>query len=120
MAEVADDILVMYAGRGVEKGSAKEVLSQPSHPYTYGLLQSVPSASEDVEELKAIRGAPPSLLNLPPGCSFHPRCDFKEQVGADCWTVLPEWRATPGMANRQIRCHLKDPVASLQEDEGKR
>ena len=77
VAETADDILVMYAGRGVEKGSAKEVLAQPSHPYTYGLLQSLPSHSEDLEELKAIKGTPPSLLNLPSGCSFHPRCEFK-------------------------------------------
>ncbi|MBB2987855.1 ABC transporter ATP-binding protein [Terracoccus luteus] len=121
VAETADDIVVMYAGRGVEKGYAKEVLAQPSHPYTYGLLQSLPSHSEDLDELKAIQGAPPSLLNLPPGCSFHPRCDFKTQVDGDaCWTVLPEWRPTPGMANRQIRCHLEDPVATLQADEGAR
>lgn len=121
VAETADDIVVMYAGRGVEKGYAKEVLAQPSHPYTYGLLQSLPSHSEDLDELKAIQGAPPSLLNLPPGCSFHPRCNFKSQVEGDaCWTVLPEWRPTPGMANRQIRCHLEDPVATLQADEGAR
>ena len=121
VAETADDILVMYAGRGVEKGSAKEVLAQPSHPYTYGLLQSLPSHSEDLEELRAIKGTPPSLLNLPSGCSFHPRCEFKTQVDGDaCWTVLPEWRPTPGLTNREIRCHLADPVATLQHDEGVR
>jgi peptide/nickel transport system ATP-binding protein len=121
VAETADDILVMYAGRGVEKGDAKEVLAQPSMPYTYGLLQSLPSHSEDLEELKAIKGTPPSLLNLPSGCSFHPRCEFKDQVPGDaCWTELPEWRPTPGLANRQIRCHLPDPVKTLQEDEGVR
>jgi peptide/nickel transport system ATP-binding protein len=112
---------VMYAGRGVEKGDAKEVLAQPSMPYTYGLLQSLPSHSEDLAELKAIQGSPPSLLNLPPGCSFHPRCEFKDQVPGDaCWTQLPEWRPTPGLANRQLRCHLPDPVRTLQEDEGVR
>ncbi|MGO4598645.1 ABC transporter ATP-binding protein [Terrabacter sp. 2RAF25] len=121
VAETADDILVMYAGRGVEKGSAKEVLAQPSHPYTYGLLQSLPSHSEDLEELKAIKGTPPSLLNLPTGCSFNPRCAFKVQVEGDaCTTVLPEWRPTPGLSNREIRCHLADPVATLQHDEGVR
>jgi peptide/nickel transport system ATP-binding protein len=121
VAETADDILVMYAGRGVEKGSAKEVLAQPSMPYTYGLLQSLPSHSEDLDELKAIPGTPPSLLNLPQGCSFHPRCAFKDQVEGDaCWTVLPEWRHTPGLTNREIRCHLADPVATLQNDEGVR
>ena len=121
VAETADDILVMYAGRGVERGYAKEVLAQPSMPYTYGLLQSLPSHSEDLDELRAIKGAPPSLLNLPPGCSFHPRCTFKDQVEGDaCWTVLPEFRPTPGLANRQLRCHLVDPVATLQNDEGAR
>ena len=121
VAETADDILVMYAGRGVEKGSAKEVLAQPSMPYTYGLLQSLPSHSEDLDELKAIPGAPPSLLNLPSGCSFHPRCVFKDQVPGDaCFTTLPEWRPTPGLSNREIRCHLADPVATLQHDEGAR
>ncbi|NUS40503.1 MAG: ABC transporter ATP-binding protein [Terrabacter sp.] len=121
VAETADDILVMYAGRGVEKGSAKEVLAQPSMPYTYGLLQSLPSHSEDLDELKAIPGAPPSLLNLPSGCSFHPRCQFKDQVPGDaCFTQLPEWRPTPGLSNREIRCHLADPVATLQLDEGAR
>jgi peptide/nickel transport system ATP-binding protein len=121
VAEVADDILVMYAGRAVEKGYAKEVLAQPSMPYTYGLLQSLPSHSEDLEELKAIKGAPPSLLNLPSGCSFHPRCAFKDQVpGTACWTQLPDWRPTPGLVNREIRCHLPDPVATLQADEGVR
>ncbi|MFM6847632.1 MAG: ABC transporter ATP-binding protein [Terrabacter sp.] len=121
VAETADDILVMYAGRGVEKGSAKEVLAQPSMPYTYGLLQSLPSHSEDLDELKAIPGAPPSLLNLPSGCSFHPRCVFKDQVPGDaCFTQLPEWRPTPGLSNREIRCHLADPVATLQLDEGAR
>ncbi|GAB3883052.1 ABC transporter ATP-binding protein [Terrabacter terrigena] len=121
VAETADDILVMYAGRGVEKGSAKEVLAQPSMPYTYGLLQSLPSHSEDLDELKAIPGTPPSLLNLPSGCSFHPRCVFKDQVSGDaCFTTLPELRPTPGLSNREIRCHLADPVATLQLDEGAR
>jgi peptide/nickel transport system ATP-binding protein len=121
VAETADDILVMYAGRGVEKGDAKEVLAQPSMPYTYGLLQSLPSHSEDLAELKAIKGAPPSLLNLPSGCSFHPRCEFKGQVPGDaCWTQLPELRPTPGLPNRQLRCHLPDPVATLQNAEGVR
>ena len=121
VAETADDILVMYAGRGVEKGDAKSVLAQPSMPYTYGLLQSLPSHSEDVDELKAIPGAPPSLLNLPSGCSFHPRCAFKGLVEGDrCFTELPEWRPTPGLVNREIRCHRADPVATLQQDEGVR
>ncbi|WP_347350217.1 ABC transporter ATP-binding protein [Intrasporangium sp.] len=117
VAETADDIVVMYAGRAVEKGAAKEVLAQPSHPYTYGLLQSLPSPTEEQSELKAIQGAPPSLLALPPGCSFHPRCTFKELVGERCWTEVPEWRDAPGLTNRVIRCHLEDPVGVLHADE---
>jgi len=111
VAGVADDILVMYAGRAVERGLTREVLARPNHPYTWGLLQSLPSASEDAEQLRAIKGAPPSLVNLPPGCSFHPRCDFRDIVGEACTTELPELRSVgPG---RSIRCHLADPQASL-------
>jgi peptide/nickel transport system ATP-binding protein len=97
------------------------VVAETAHPYTYGLLQSVPSHSEDLEELSTIPGSPPSLLALPSGCSFHPRCAFKDQVEGDaCFTQLPEWRPTPGLTNRQIRCHLADPVATLQSAEGAR
>ncbi len=117
VAEVADDIVVMYAGRAVEDGLAKEVLAQPAHPYTFGLLQSVPSHSGTKEQLRPIRGAPPSLLRLPSGCSFHPRCDFAAQVGAACVTTLPEWRPTPGMPRGHIRCHLTDPVEWLKSAE---
>ena len=115
VAEVADDILVMYAGRAVEKGLARDVLSQPNHPYTMGLLESVPSASEEVQELKAIRGAPPSLVYLPSGCSFHPRCDYQDRVpGERCVTELPELRVLPN--GRQIRCHLIDPERVLSQE----
>ncbi len=112
VAEVSDDILVMYAGRAVERGLAKDVLANPNHPYTMGLLESLPSTSDDVDELKAIRGTPPSLVNLPSGCSFHPRCDFREQVAGDrCVTELPELRTLDN--GRQIRCHLPDPQRAM-------
>ncbi len=107
VAEVADDILVMYAGRAVERGGAKEVLSRPHHPYTVGLLNSIPSASDEVEALTAIRGTPPSLVRLPSGCSFHPRCDFRDQVPGDrCRTDLPQLQTLEN--GRQVRCHLAD------------
>ncbi len=112
VAEVSDDILVMYAGRAVERGLTKDVLANPNHPYTMGLLESLPSASDDVDELKAIRGTPPSLVNLPSGCSFHPRCDFRTQVEGDrCVTELPELRTLDN--GRQIRCHLPDPQRAM-------
>jgi len=114
VAEVADDILVMYAGRAVERGLAKEVLARPNHPYTWGLLQSLPSASEEAEHLRAIRGTPPSLVHLPSGCSFHPRCEYKDLVGAACVSQLPELRSVaPG---RDIRCHLPDPDGILNPE----
>ena len=111
VAEVSDDILVMYAGRAVERGLTKEVLARPNHPYTWGLLQSMPSASEDADQLRAIKGAPPSLVHLPSGCSFHPRCAFQDLVGERCLSELPELR--PVAPGRLIRCHLPDPDGTL-------
>ncbi|MER5770680.1 ABC transporter ATP-binding protein [Streptomyces sp. NPDC001985] len=81
IANMADDLLVMYAGRAVERGSVREVLQTPKHPYTWGLLSSMPRLGGDLDEpLVPIPGSPPSLLNPPSGCPFHPRCTFKEKV----------------------------------------
>ena len=115
VAEVSDDILVMYAGRAVERGLSKEVLARPQHPYTHALLQSLPSASEDSDQLQTIKGSPPSLVHLPSGCSFHPRCMVKDRVPGDpCATLLPELRvSSPG---RQIRCHLTNPESVLDQE----
>ncbi|WP_344833656.1 oligopeptide/dipeptide ABC transporter ATP-binding protein [Nonomuraea dietziae] len=75
----------MYAGRAVERGTVREVLHEPRHPYTWGLLGSMPTLRRPVtEELRPVRGAPPSLLNVPKGCPFHPRCDFVELPGPGC------------------------------------
>jgi oligopeptide/dipeptide ABC transporter ATP-binding protein len=76
VAEVADRVAVMYAGRIVETGPAASVLHHPGHPYTQGLIRSIPRIDVGREEVIApIRGAMPDTRNLPPGCSFHPRCD---------------------------------------------
>jgi peptide/nickel transport system ATP-binding protein len=84
VANMADDILVMYAGRAVERGSVREVLKSPQHPYTWGLLGSMPRLSASVDEpLMPIPGSPPSLLNPPSGCPFHPRCGFTDKVSGD-------------------------------------
>ncbi|MFI9099490.1 ABC transporter ATP-binding protein [Streptomyces fildesensis] len=103
VSKIADDLLVMYAGRAVERGSVREVIKSPQHPYTWGLLSSMPRLSSDVNEpLSPIPGTPPSLLNPPSGCAFHPRCEFPELVGGTrCSTDRPGLPAGRGAA-----CHL--------------
>ncbi|MFF5315424.1 ABC transporter ATP-binding protein [Streptomyces massasporeus] len=79
VAEMADDLLVMYGGRCVERGPAEDVFSEPRHPYTWGLLGSMPRMDrEETDRLIPIKGAPPSLINLPSGCAFHPRCPYAD------------------------------------------
>jgi peptide/nickel transport system ATP-binding protein len=96
---LADDIAVMYAGRIVEQGAVGDVLARPAHPYTRGLMGSVASHNQRGQRLRQIRGMPPHLLELPPGCAFRPRCDFAvaacEQAPA----------ATDLDAAHRIRCH---------------
>ncbi|WHZ38563.1 ABC transporter ATP-binding protein [Sagittula sp. MA-2] len=86
VSSLADDICVMYAGRIVESGSAEEVLSRPRHPYTRGLIESVPSLHEPGQPLPQIPGATPQLVNLPTGCAFRPRCP---RATAACATEPP-------------------------------
>ncbi|KNB51766.1 ABC transporter ATP-binding protein [Streptomyces caatingaensis] len=103
VAGTVDDLLVMYAGRAVEYGPVGDVLGAPRHPYTWGLLSSVPRLTSDVTKpLSPVPGAPPSLLDPPPGCPFHPRCAYTERVGGDrCRTERPELPEGRGAA-----CHL--------------
>ena len=111
VAETADDVLVMYAGRAVEYGPCKELLVRPQMPYTWGLLSSVPDVSADPNaKLIPIPGAPPSLLRPPSGCAFHPRCAHRDKVPGDlCSTVLPELTPARGDSIHVKRCHLADP-----------
>ncbi|MEG3629648.1 ABC transporter ATP-binding protein [Streptomyces poriticola] len=103
IANMADDLLVMYAGRAVERGTTKEVLGTPQHPYTWGLLGSMPRLDGDVdEELTPIPGTPPSLLNPPTGCPFNPRCAHRGKVaGTLCTDTRP-----PLAEGRAAACHL--------------
>jgi peptide/nickel transport system ATP-binding protein len=106
VAEVADDVLVMYAGRVSETGTANDVFLQPGHPYAWGLLGSMPRLDvARLDRLRPIRGMPPSLINVPSGCPFHPRCSYPPQVGGDrCTTEVPVLRETePG---HRVACHL--------------
>jgi peptide/nickel transport system ATP-binding protein len=77
VAQVADDVAVMYAGRVIEAGPAAEVFTAPNHPYTWGLLDSIPAIGADRAPLTPIPGAPPSPLDMPPGCRFAPRCRYR-------------------------------------------
>ena len=111
VAEMADDVLVMYAGRAVEYGPTKEILVHPEMPYTWGLLSSVPDVVGDTDaKLIPIRGNPPSLLTPPPGCPFHPRCDHRDKVPGDlCRTTLPELTPAKAGGNHTKRCHIANP-----------
>ncbi len=105
VAELADDVLVMYAGRAVEYGPTAEILSAPQHPYTWGLLGSMPRWDrERSERLASIKGTPPSLINIPPGCPFHPRCSHAELKGGACVSTRPTLElVAPGHLSA---CHL--------------
>jgi peptide/nickel transport system ATP-binding protein len=117
VAEMADDVLVMYAGRAVEYGSTKEILVRPEMPYTWGLLASVPDVTASTDaRLIPIPGNPPSLLNPPSGCPFHPRCQYKDKVPGDlCFTVQPELLPV-GNGGHLKRCHITDPDAVYAQE----
>jgi oligopeptide/dipeptide ABC transporter ATP-binding protein len=103
IADMADDIMVMYAGSAVERGTVEEVLHSPRHPYTWGLLNSMPRLDSDLSApLAPIPGTPPSLLDPPSGCRFHPRCVFRDRVEGDrCVTERPLLGP-----DRSSACHL--------------
>jgi peptide/nickel transport system ATP-binding protein len=108
VAQVSDRVNVMYAGKIVESGSVEDIFYRPLAPYTLGLLNSIPRAGDKkTGRLSAIAGQPPSLINLPTGCSFAPRCDFKEKVsGGLCSSVMPELKGSS--ADHRTRCHLDE------------
>jgi peptide/nickel transport system ATP-binding protein len=105
VAELADDILVMYAGKAAEYGSAEDVFGRPGHPYTWGLLGSMPRLDRARDErLLPIKGTPPSLINVPAGCAFHPRCGYPDLTGGRSATEVPVLReVAPG---HLVACHL--------------
>jgi peptide/nickel transport system ATP-binding protein len=101
VAETADTVLVMYAGRAMEHGEAGEIFASPQHPYTWGLLESMPPLDRKLDRLVPIEGAPPSLVSPPPGCPFHPRCEFRFPP---CDAELPLPKAPHG--GHVDACHL--------------
>ncbi|MFW5933184.1 MAG: ABC transporter ATP-binding protein [Actinomycetota bacterium] len=109
IAEMADRVVVMYGGRVVETGTVDEIFHNPRHPYTLGLLSSLPRPDTDLQRLEPIPGQPPSLINLPGGCAFHPRC----ALGRDrerCHTEVPDLLDLG--AGRSSACHFHDEMAA--------
>ncbi|SCK35573.1 peptide/nickel transport system ATP-binding protein [Streptomyces sp. WMMB 714] len=106
VAELADDILVMYGGRCVEYGTAEQVFYEPQHPYTWGLLGSMPRIDrEQTERLIPVKGSPPSLINVPDGCAFNPRCPYADvPKGNVTRTRRPELRDVGG--GHRSACHM--------------
>jgi peptide/nickel transport system ATP-binding protein len=106
VAELADDILVMYAGRAVEHAPSEEIFRAPEHPYTWGLLSSVPRMDHERQDrLVPITGTPPSLISVPSGCAFHPRCPYCDLTGGKSLTEVPELR--PTRPHHLVACHLE-------------
>ncbi|CAN5281013.1 ABC transporter ATP-binding protein [soil metagenome] len=105
VAELADAILVMYAGRAAEYGTADQIFNDPQHPYTWGLLGSMPRFDRArSERLMPIKGSPPSLINVPSGCAFNPRCSFCDLTGGRAQSERPELElAGP---DHLVACHL--------------
>lgn len=100
ISEVADDILVMYAGRVCEQGSADEIFKKPSHPYTHALLNSIPKLGHKVHRLPTIEGTVPSIANRPSGCQFKNRCEFATDI---CGEKQPEF--TEISSTHKVACH---------------
>ena len=105
VAEVAEKVVVMYAGRAMEKGPIHDVYHNPAHPYTLGLMNSIPRADKKGQRLDPIRGQPPNLQDIPAGCEFHPRCPFMEPI---CKEKTPPLFEVEG--DRLSACHFTEEV----------
>jgi len=105
VAETADEVVVMYAAEIVEQGSVDQLFHRPQHPYTWGLLGSLPRLDADVERLVQIPGQPPSLLNPPQGCRFNPRCPYVMSI---CRTERPPLAPVSDEPGHVDACHLDE------------
>jgi oligopeptide/dipeptide ABC transporter ATP-binding protein len=113
VADIADDVMVMYAGRAAEKAPKREVFYAPHHPYTKGLLESIPSSKAAGDRLKPIPGQPPSLINLPSGCKFHPRCGY---VFDRCLKDEPVLHPVAESGSHTSACWLPASAAGLSAE----
>jgi oligopeptide/dipeptide ABC transporter ATP-binding protein len=115
VAEMADEVVVMYAGKVVERADVRTVFGSPHHPYTRGLLQSIPRLDERVERLEVIKGTVPSPLNLPTGCLFKRRCPYRMRV---CDTAPPYQQIRPDHFSRCWLTPALEPPAVGADAEG--
>ncbi len=111
VAELADRVVVMYGGRVVETANVRDIFHQPRHPYTAGLLASLPRLHDRTERLTPIPGSPPSLLRLPTGCAFHPRC-MLSQGRTPCRSEQPPLRGVA--AGHVSACHFAEEVGAFR------
>ena len=109
VAELCDRVIVMYAGKIVEHGDVYTIFQNPRHPYTIGLMDSLPKLTEDEEWLRPIPGAPPSLINRPSGCAFHPRC-FLSQGRSRCREEEPPLRLAEVGKDHTAACHFAEEL----------
>jgi peptide/nickel transport system ATP-binding protein len=111
VAEIADDVVVMYAAEVAEKGTVQQIFKQPHHPYTWGLMGSLPRLDTHVERLVQIQGQPPSLLRPPSGCRFHPRCPYVMNI---CKTVDPALAPVSDDPTHLQSCHLDEETKNRE------
>ena len=113
VADLADDVMVMYAGRAAERAPKRDIFYEAHHPYTKGLLESIPSSKAAGGRLKPISGSPPSLINLPSGCKFHPRCGY---VFDKCLTDEPVLHPVAETGSHTSACWLPAAAAGLSAE----
>jgi peptide/nickel transport system ATP-binding protein len=111
VAETAHEVVVMYAAKVVERGTVESIFNAPQHPYTWGLLGSLPRLDADVDRLVQITGQPPSLLNPPRGCRFHPRCPYVMKV---CSEKVPELAGITSDADHEQACFLDEETKARE------
>jgi oligopeptide/dipeptide ABC transporter ATP-binding protein len=117
VAGVADRVMVMYAGRQAEVGTVDEIFYETRHPYTLGLMASLPRLDQNAEgmRLHRIKGQPPSLIFVPPGCPFHPRCDFA-RLPEPCSTEIPEFRPIDRLGHKAA-CHFAEELQDYNPED---
>jgi peptide/nickel transport system ATP-binding protein len=111
VAEIADEVVVMYAAEVAEKASVHQIFKRPHHPYTWGLMGSLPRLDAEVERLVQIQGQPPSLLRPPSGCRFHPRCPYVMPI---CREVDPELAEVSDDPGHLQSCHLDEETKNRE------